>query len=72
MNIPQHIRGKALTLIQAFGLEGFLAEDGSNQESLLHSAYRSKLQQEALHRRARRRYHRNQMAQASRRANRGK
>lgn len=59
-----------LALLAKFGYDSLVNE--GNLETYMQRAERQERNLVAVHRRARRRYYRNQMAKASRRANRGK
>lgn len=67
---PSWITGKQLTLLTKFGFDNLVNQ--GNLETYMQRAERLQRNAEAVHHRAHRRYYRNQMAKASRRANRGK
>lgn len=67
--IPSFMSAKQLSLLVKFGFDNMVTE--SNLENLLRRAGRMQRNSEQVHARARRRYFRNKMAKASRRANRG-
>lgn len=64
--------GAAMRMLVKFGLDNLLDSSGSNHPSLYRTAKRKQLTADMAHARAHRRYYRNRLAKASRRANRGK